>query len=262
VWLDIGFVAGAVSGTSTSPWLSSGSDIYYDAGNVGIGTSNPTSGYLLDVNGSTRFRSYMSVDGNFDVLGANGVWIPSGWLRAGGAADNYLMGRLGVGINTPTEQLHVAGNAIITGNLDVTGNIAAKYQDIAEWVVASKPILPGMVVILDPEIKNQVLPSATTYDTTVAGVVSETPGIVLGEAGHGKVKVATTGRVLVKVDSSYGPIKIGDLLVTSDKAGVAMVSKPIEIQGRKIHSPGTIIGKALEPLAEGEGEILILLSLQ
>jgi hypothetical protein len=29
-----------------------------------------------------------------------------------------------------------------------------------------------------------------------------------------------------------------------------------------MHRPGTLIGKALEPLSEGEGEILVLLSLQ
>ena len=47
-----------------------------------------------------------------------------------------------------------------------------------------------------------------------------------------------------------------------DKEGVAIVSEPMEINGRKFHQPGTILGKALEPLKEGEGEILVLLSLQ
>jgi hypothetical protein len=50
--------------------------------------------------------------------------------------------------------------------------------------------------------------------------------------------------------------------VTSDVEGVAMRSEPVEIGGRKMHAPGTIIGKALEPLASGTGEILVLLSLQ
>jgi hypothetical protein len=74
--------------------------------------------------------------------------------------------------------------------------------------------------------------------------------------------VATTGRVKVKVDASRGPIRIGDLLVTSDVEGLAMKSEPVALGGRKIHSPGTIIGKALEPLEKGVGEILVLLSLQ
>jgi len=52
------------------------------------------------------------------------------------------------------------------------------------------------------------------------------------------------------------------LLVTSNVPGTAMYSEPIEIAGLKIHRPGTIIGKALEPLQSGGGEILVLLSLQ
>jgi hypothetical protein len=76
------------------------------------------------------------------------------------------------------------------------------------------------------------------------------------------VLVAATGRVKVKVDATNGPIEIGDLLVTSDKAGVAMKSVPVNVGGIPMHRPGTLIGKALEPLAQGTGEILVLLSLQ
>ena len=82
------------------------------------------------------------------------------------------------------------------------------------------------------------------------------------EGGENKVLVATTGRVRIKVDATNGPIQIGDLLVTSDKEGVAMKSLTVDVGGIQIHRPGTIIGKALEPLAQGTGEILVLLSLQ
>ena len=74
--------------------------------------------------------------------------------------------------------------------------------------------------------------------------------------------VATTGRLRVKVDATRGPIRVGDLLVTSDTRGYAMKSEPIVVNGRSIHSPGTLIGKALEPLEKGAGEIMVLLSLQ
>ena len=66
----------------------------------------------------------------------------------------------------------------------------------------------------------------------------------------------------VRVDASKAAIAIGDLLVTSDKPGMAMKSEPVDIAGIKMHRPGTLIGKALEPLKSGEGEILVLLSLQ
>ena len=93
-------------------------------------------------------------------------------------------------------------------------------------------------------------------------MVSAEPGVILGTGGEGKVKVATTGRVRVKVNATRGAIKVGDLLVTSDADGVAMKSMPVDLGGTPIHRPGTIIGKALEALESGTGEILVLLSLQ
>ena len=127
---------------------------------------------------------------------------------------------------------------------------------------ASELIPIGTVVVLDSTKTNHVIASAQTYDTRVAGVISEKPGLVLGESGENKVLVATTGRVRVKVDASRGPIRIGDLLVTSDTPGLAMKSEPVTLGGIQIHRPGTLIGKALEPLERGSGSILVLLSLQ
>jgi len=104
---------------------------------------------------------------------------------------------------------------------------------------------------------NQIKPSHfvnVSYDTRVAGVVSAQPGIALGEKSDGKILVATTGRVRVKVDATKAPIHIGDLLVTSEVPGVAMKSEPVNLGGVQIHRLGTLIGKALEPLAKDKGE--------
>jgi len=171
-------------------------------------------------------------------------------------------GNVGIGTSTPSTKLHVVGDGTITGNLNVTGNINAKYQDVAEWVESSQTLPAGTVVVLDHTKSNQVIASSQAYDTRVAGVISLQPGIALGENGAGKVLVATTGRLKVKVDATAGPIQIGDLLVTSDKEGVAKKSEPLNLGGVQIHRPGTLIGKALEPLEKGTGEILVLLSLQ
>jgi hypothetical protein len=165
-------------------------------------------------------------------------------------------GNVGIGTNAPASKLHVAGNVTIDGNIN------AKWQDVAEWVPSTQKLQAGTVVVLDTARDNHVTASLKAYDTRVAGVVSAQPGLTLGEAGEGKALVATTGRVKVKVDATRAPIRAGDLLVTSDVAGVAMKSEPVVVGGRKMHAPGTIIGKALEPLEKGTGEILVLLSLQ
>lgn len=172
-------------------------------------------------------------------------------------------GQVGIGTVTPAAgmTLDVAGNANFSGTV-TGGNIQAKYQDLAEWVPARHDLAPGTVVVLDTGIGNGVMASSAAYDLTVAGVVSLQPGILLGEAGASKEQIATTGRVRVLVDATTAPIRAGDLLVTSATPGRAMRSEPVQINGRPFHQPGTIIGKALEPLATGEGEILVLLSLQ
>jgi hypothetical protein len=264
------------------------------SGNVGIGTASPavplhvssaslgqritftdtsSFGGLVIYEGSTQKANFTftgSASGSSYIGGANAlqIWNASGPIIIGTNGTERLRidgsGNVGIGTTSPASgyKLDVNGHANVTGNLNVTGNIAAKYQDVAEWVPSSEQVPAGTVVVLDSTKSNQVVSSSEAYDTRVAGVVSEQPGIALGESGQGKVLVATTGRVLVKVDASRGPIHIGDLLVTSDVPGLAMKSAPVNLGDVQLHRPGTLIGKALEPLEKGSGKILVLLSLQ
>jgi hypothetical protein len=150
----------------------------------------------------------------------------------------------------------------VHGSVVVDGNIAAKYQDLAEWVPVASKLSAGTVVVVSRARRNEVIASTRAYDTAVAGVVSAQPGLILGERSDSKAKIATTGRVLVHVDATKHPIEAGDLLVTGEKPGTAMYSEPVDLGGIKMHRPGTLVGKALEPLSTGEGDILVLLSLQ
>lgn len=255
-------------------------------GNVGIGVTGPT--YKLQVSGSggSVGDSVLVTDSNtittaVDIAntssGAKKWRLQSVGSGVSGRVGNFELvqiesdlkvlvvqpgGNVGVGTISPSATFHVQGTGRFTGNLTVDGNLAAKYQDVAEWVPAARELPPGTVVTLNRSQSNFVEPSSKPYDTRVAGVISEKPGIALGERGENKVLVATTGRVRIKVDATNAPIEIGDLLVTSEKEGVAMKSMPIDVGGVDIHRPGTLIGKALEPLAKGQGEILVLLSLQ
>ncbi len=265
------------------------------AGNVGIGTTTPTalltlstpgntvdgtyystvtirktvmatySGIRFDNNSTALYRMGTDPSNNFQIARFQGTGAPDD----GGFYMNQN-GSVGIGTTTPSASyrldvnggINASGNINSTGNITASGSIGAKYQDIAEWVESSQLLPAGTVVILDQTKSNQVVASTEAYDTRVAGVISEQPGIALGESGKGKVLVATTGRVRIKVDASRGAIKIGDLLVTSDVPGVAMKSEPLLIGGRQMHAPGTLIGKALEPLEKGISEIRVLLSLQ
>jgi len=202
------------------------------------------------------WNEFLAVSGNGLILGTLGG-TP---LILGTGATRRLTiladGKVGIGIDVPTVALDVVGS------IKATSVIGAVYQDFAEWVPASADMTPGTVVVLNGDRNNEVMPSATSYDTAVAGVVSAQPGILLGQESASKEMIATSGRVKVYVTTANGPIRVGDLLATSDKPGLAMRSQPIDIGGAKLHRPGTLIGKALEPLATGDGEILVLLSMQ
>jgi len=267
-----------------------------NAGKVGLGTTSPysllevtkagtvtTTNTYDPTNPLLTFRNTSATNNNYSGIGfANSATsgfltsaifgvnethttTPSGHLEfftknAGTFSEAMRIsatGNVGIGTSAPTEKLHVTGNVKVTGNIDVSGTINAKYQDVAEWVDSSQHLAAGSVVVLDITKTNQVIASTQSYDSRVAGVISLRPGVALGERGEGRVLVATTGRVKVKVDATNGPIQIGDLLVTSEKAGIAMKSVPVEIGGVRIHRPGTLIGKALEPLKNGTGEILV-----
>jgi hypothetical protein len=239
-------------------------NLLQNSGWVGVSTMAP--GSELDVNG--RFRMSQSTNFSEFFTGSSGgvmglhmgsrTNMPIG-LYTNSSAPQFILttsGNIGIGTTTPAAMLHVAGN------VQVDGNIAAKYQDVAEWVPAASKLAPGTVVILGGTKPNEVTASEKAYDTRVAGVVSDKPGLILGEGGDNQVKVAHIGRVKVKVDASYGPVHIGDLLVTSATPGYAMRSEPVTVGNASIHQPGTLVGKALESLDSGQGEVLVLLTLQ
>jgi hypothetical protein len=259
-----------------------------DNGNVGIGTTSPSNG-LHVMEGATFNRSISigttDLQAPLTILGgsqksgfmgslaspnAGGLFYDTdntGWrftfgkrVTGSGAYVPQMIlmdsGAVTIGTTTPAGMLHVAGDVV------VDGNIGAKYQDVAEWVPTIARLTPGAVVIVDSGHTNRVQESDRAYDIRVVGVVSDRPGILLGEGGDDKVKVAHSGRVKVKVDATFGAIAAGDLLVSSSIPGYAMRSEPVKIGDANMHRPGTILGKALESLDSGQGEILVLLTLQ
>jgi hypothetical protein len=251
--------------TEPTTWHIAGYFTTYRNGAAGAGQVAGNYGVYVDT----------SIDATNGIAAANNYGLYISDQNNANATNNYALfynfatapfvlkanGNLGIGKSDPNVKLDVVGDAHFTGTVS-GGNIQANYQDVAEWVPASEAMAPGTVVTLNAGRRNEVMPSAHPYDTSVAGVVSSKPGILLGEGSEGKAKIATTGRVRVRVDATLAAIRIGDLLVTSDRSGVAMKSEPLELNGRRFHQPGTILGKALEPLDRGEGEILVLLTLQ
>jgi hypothetical protein len=230
--------------------------------NATLSAKSDTGRLDIKVHSSTRTLSRFgkTLGGWSELLG----FSPNGLILGTYGPTNLVLGtnstnRVEIGGNGG---VNITGNVSVAGTLSATQIIGATYQDVAEWVDAGEKLTAGMVVVVARDHANQVIASTRPYDTRVAGVVSDKPGVVLGVAGDSKAMVATTGRVRVHVDAAASPIEIGDLLVSSTKPGSAMKSIPVDVSGIEMHRPGTLIGKALEALPSGQGDILVLLSLQ
>jgi len=136
---------------------------------------------------------------------------------------------------------------------------AASFQagaaDVAEWVQVTEPVEPGDVVRLDPSAPGAYRLAIGPCADRVAGVISTEPGVLLGTSLHRgeRALLALVGIVPVKATSEGGPIEPGDLLVASSTPGHAMRWSGPE------PCPCALIGKALGPMVDATGTVVVLL---
>ena len=265
------------------------SSLSLSADKVGIGTTKPTQRLTLGSGNIFLPTAKAGVDGNLYFGGVTDVGeiglrlfggninsqFQSGFIdvRAGTPTEGLVLrvdtffggaermritasGNVGIGTATPMERLDVNGSIATNGDILLTNADCAEEFDICE----AEQIEPGTVMVLAKDGKLQ--PSHTAYDKRVAGVISGAgdykPGIVLDKqhAQRGRQPVGLVGKVFCMVDAQYGAIEVGDLLTTAPTPGHAMkASDPLK-------AFGTVIGKALRPLADGQGLIPILIALQ
>jgi hypothetical protein len=155
----------------------------------------------------------------------------------------------------------VAFRVFYMGDVEINKTLRAQAfesgsADVAEWVRVSEPVMPGDVVALDPTDARTYRLSRQPCSPLVAGVISTEPGVVLGraEAFDQRALLALAGIVPVKVTDEGGPIRSGDLLVASSTPGYAMCWPSLA------PCSCALIGKALEPMTDETGVILVLLT--
>ena len=150
------------------------------------------------------------------------------------------------------------------GNVYADGCYCVGGADFAEAFAVKGPkqsYEPGDVLVIDSSSNRRVQLSQEPYSTLVAGIYSTKPGVLAaphslsGQRPEG-VPMAVVGVVPTKVTAKNGAIKRGDLLVTSALRGYAMKGTD------RSRMTGAVVGKALEPLAQGKGVIQVLVTLQ
>ena len=118
-------------------WNQSGSDLYYNAGNIGIGRSNPIS--ALHIEGSDHtYLTLQSAAGTqagiefydgygsnqWDIMSVNDREAPNNSLNFDASSSLRVLtllqsGNVGIGVANPSEKLAVGGNIQANGKLDL-----------------------------------------------------------------------------------------------------------------------------------------------
>lgn len=269
-----------VKGTSTSSHgvhghSTNGNGVFAHSDN---GTSiyvDGAGGYGLNVNSAGQSGIYVHSAGHdgIRVNSANwsGVYVygaGSDAIRVQGAGQDGLrifsatrnFIRLGPHVDDLRMIVATSGDVYSDGEFYSTGADFAELMTPPEGAACE----PGDVLVIGPDGKPQL--SSAPNATNLLGVHSTDPAYVGGSGDNfdieGMIPVGITGIAPVKVSAENGPITPGDMLTSSSLPGHAMRASEVTIDDVTFYRPGTILGKALEPLDEGTGVISALVALQ
>lgn len=235
---------------------------------------NPTAVYLAGYNSTNS----STVQTTKVIVGGAGSTLPleiTGTLSVDGAANSSFSGNVGIGTTSPNAKLEVNGNLKFTSGSGASITFADGSQQTTAWTgtlcggdyaesvnAAGKHTLyaPGDVLVLTGDGKGDVEKSSKPYSTMVAGIYATKPGVVGRRIFLPKtaddLPMAMVGIVPTKVSAENGPIRRGDLLVSSSAPGYAMKGTD------RTRMLGAVVGKAMGSLESGKGMIEVLVTLQ
>jgi hypothetical protein len=240
--------------------------LYNDAGfnTVFIDTDSSNNGRMWIRNSTGAIQSSASVDasgGRLEINNTAGSSRVDLEVEADGGQVQLFSPSGVVTIELDADYAGTGDGRVITDELQITGGSDLSEQFEVEH--ADLEPRPGMVVCINPDKPGELLVSAKAYDRCVAGIISGAngikPGLLMGQKNteaDGRLPVALTGRVYVRVTDANGSIEPGDLLTSSDEPGKAMKVTDFA------KAQGAIIGKAMTRVDEKSGMVLVLVGLQ
>lgn len=153
----------------------------------------------------------------------------------------------------------LTGKGFFNGGTQTGGADVAEAFEVEGMVQQYEP---GDVLVISTEADRKLEKSSAPYSTLVAGVYATKPGVLLTERSlddphDDTVPLGIVGVIPTKVCGENGPIRRGDLLVTSSLSGHAMKGTERE------RMLGAVLGKALENFdGEGKGVIKVLVNVK
>lgn len=191
--------------------------------------------------------------GGAGVLGGSThTGSPAGVFELSTLPGDLLVGRL-QGSNV--FRVDYSGKGFFNGGTQTSGADFAESMEVAGQIADYEP---GDVMVIDAAGRRRLRLASERYSTAVAGIVSARPGVLATPHPMGapeletEIPLAVVGIVPCKVSAENGPIRAGDLLVTSSTPGHAMLGT------RQKRMLGAVVGKALEPFDRGTGVIEVL----
>ena len=161
-----GIPSSAINGTLSQWTTVTGPKIHYSDGNVGIGIADPL--HTLDVVGDINFTGTLREDGN--------PFVSTPWtIESGPTALSYTLGNVGVGGTTPSAKLEVTGNAHVSTDLSVGGNLTINTISAA----ATHGL--GAVTALSNTSADTVLLTNTGTSLVASGAVQAVSAIFSGD---------------------------------------------------------------------------------
>lgn len=170
---------------------------------------------------ATAIGNASSAAGTFTTLTATGVSNFSGNVNT-----NNIMPFGNANANI--------GSSALQFNTIFAKATSAQYADLAEKYLSDAEYDAGTVVVFGGS--EEVTTTQIYADTRVAGAVSTEPAYIMNSASSG-LPVALRGKIPVKI---VGAVSKGDLLVTSEQAGVAQ-----SVGSNNDYSPNAVFAKSL-----------------
>ena len=244
-------------------------------GDLGIGYSNPAT--KLDVRDPVGTTNVMNLERTVASVASSDLLQIEAHTDGSDLAQ-FIECERGIDV-----EFRVWGDGDVTADGTYSG--PADFAEMVKVTSGFSIAEAGDVMVIDPDAERGFLRSSTVRSTLVAGVFSTNPGFVGSEhdwdglaremgliprAAEGEeeiamkpmeiarrieeIPLAVVGIVPCKVTAENGPIRAGDLLVTSSRPGHAMRDENPRA--------GTIVGKALGSLPSGTGVVRVLVTLQ
>lgn len=212
---------------------------------------------LIDINqtGATGISAWVRNRGSGTALYVETEGSPTRTVQIDKNVANHVSGQDVIQVNvldgssTTGQFLELERGADIEFRVDVDGDVfadgaytgPADFAEMTRVADGAESVEAGDVVVIDPDAFRSVVVSGESHSRLVAGVYSTRPGFVgserefvgaIGPAGeriplkradmaelYDEVPVAVVGIVPCKVSTENGPIRPGDLLVTSNVPG-------------------------------------------